>query len=430
MARVLIVTVGGSCEPIINACREYRPDFIYFICSSGAKGSGITVDGPGNPCGDNRYVICPNCSEKIPVGNPRGEAIVSRLGLPTGTYEKVEVEDPDDLTACYSSLQHVDKSITARFGPHTEVIANYTGGTKTMSVALALLAVLKERWELSVNKGPRIDLIKVRGGDIPVLADKLEIILEIYRGQVTQHLRRYAYDAADDALAQVTVKERLSPQQRESVLRLRRLCQAFHAWDLFDHPKALELLRIAGGSSITPYVDVLIELAAENPRTTGFEYVADIFFNASRRAEQGRYDDAVARLYRALEMLAQVRLKSHWGINTSNVDPKKLPVELRDKYEEVREDDGKIRLPLRKAYQLLADLGDGLGRIWQERENCMLSVLNARNSSILAHGTVAFDREMFDRAAHVLENFIQDGLTLLKVKIRSRQLPQAELLDM
>jgi len=29
--RVLIISVGGSCAPVVNACREYDPDYIYFF---------------------------------------------------------------------------------------------------------------------------------------------------------------------------------------------------------------------------------------------------------------------------------------------------------------------------------------------------------------------------------------------------------------
>ena len=47
MKRILILSVGGSPEPIINAIKFYKPDFVYFFCSSGPKGSAVTVDGPG-----------------------------------------------------------------------------------------------------------------------------------------------------------------------------------------------------------------------------------------------------------------------------------------------------------------------------------------------------------------------------------------------
>ena len=145
-ARVLIISVGGSPAPIINACREYRPDFTYFFCSAPTKGvsSSIMVDGPGNPCGDNRYVNGHNCKTKIPLGDPIGPAIVRQLGWDSDCYEKIEVDDPDDLSNCFEVLSELGKRIHNRFAPGAEVVANYTGGTKTMSAALAIMGILQE----------------------------------------------------------------------------------------------------------------------------------------------------------------------------------------------------------------------------------------------------------------------------------------------
>ena len=37
--------------------------------------------------------------------------------------------------------------------------------------------------------------------------------------------------------------------------------------------------------------------------------VEDLLLNAERRAIQGRYEDAIGRIYRAIELIAQIRLK-------------------------------------------------------------------------------------------------------------------------
>ena len=61
MSVMLALTVGGSCAPVITAIRDYQPDFVCFIVSSGSRGSWATVDGPGNPCGNPRIIKCPAC---------------------------------------------------------------------------------------------------------------------------------------------------------------------------------------------------------------------------------------------------------------------------------------------------------------------------------------------------------------------------------
>ncbi|MEW6229885.1 MAG: TIGR02710 family CRISPR-associated CARF protein [Bacillota bacterium] len=364
------------------------------------------------------------------MGNPKGKAIVKRLGLQPDGYEKVQVDDPDDLEACYKALLEIEEKITTRFGSGAEVVANYTGGTKTMSAALALIAVFRERWDLSVNKGPRVDLIKVRGGDMPVLAGKLPAVLESYKTQVIRFLKHHAYDVADAILAELTSGRYLSPADRQKFLRVRRLCQAFHAWDSFDHQKAWELLRATGGDRLKPFIENLAAIADERRRTRGFEKVGDLLLNAARRASQGRYDDAVARLYRALEMLAQVRLELQWGIKTGDLDTGQLPENLRGQYERLRDSAGRIRLPLVKAYELLADLGDPAGRRWQENKNALLDALEVRNNALLAHGTTPVGPEEYERIAPLLEGFVRETIQALGIRMRCRQLPQEELLEM
>ena len=43
MKKILVLSVGGSAEPIVKAIKINEPDFVYFFCSSGHKGSEVTV---------------------------------------------------------------------------------------------------------------------------------------------------------------------------------------------------------------------------------------------------------------------------------------------------------------------------------------------------------------------------------------------------
>ncbi len=409
MARVLILSVGGSQEPVINACREYKPDFIYFFCSGGKQASSVVVD-------------------------ETKDSIVNSLGISKEDcgvrYDKVVVEDPDDLELCYRTLKDLQKEVERRFGKETEVIANYTGGTKTMSVALAVAALLNARWQLSLNKGPRVDLVKVRGGDLPVLTDKTEFSLEFCLAQVRNFLGRYEYDAAEELLAQVTRHQYLSRDQEQRVLRWRRLCQAFFAWDIFDHKRALTLLRSSPSRAVEPFINALLDITGASRGATGYEKVVDLLYNAGRRALQSRYDDAVARLYRAVELLAQTRLKQKWEIETGKVELEKIPEGVREFYRNLQGGEEKLQLGLRNAYRLLADLGDEVGKIWQEREKTLLSALEKRNYSILAHGTEPVGEEDYRKWSQVYEDFINNALSFLGIRTRCLQLPREELLEM
>ena len=52
MKTILVLSVGGSAEPIVNAIKNNHPDFVYFFCTCGPKGSEKTIDSPGEPCGN------------------------------------------------------------------------------------------------------------------------------------------------------------------------------------------------------------------------------------------------------------------------------------------------------------------------------------------------------------------------------------------
>jgi hypothetical protein len=47
---ILLITVGGSHQPIATAIRSLEPDRTIFICSDGSKGSQSQVLRTGKPC--------------------------------------------------------------------------------------------------------------------------------------------------------------------------------------------------------------------------------------------------------------------------------------------------------------------------------------------------------------------------------------------
>mgnify|MGYP001255499672 CR=1 FL=1 len=47
--KILIMTVGGDPNPVVQSINEMKPDYIYFICSSGQQTSRVTIEGPSKP---------------------------------------------------------------------------------------------------------------------------------------------------------------------------------------------------------------------------------------------------------------------------------------------------------------------------------------------------------------------------------------------
>ena len=106
--------------------------------------------------------------------------------------------------------------------------------------------------------------------------------------------------------------------------------------------------------------------------------------NARRRiADQGRYDDGVARLYRAVEMYHQWRLKDLNSVSTKKVDWKGIPEDVASEFlATTRLPELPPELDLTRARTLDRLLNGDL----DEDTNVLRNLLQQRNNSILAHG--------------------------------------------
>ena len=157
--------------------------------------------------------------------------------------------------------------------------------------------------------------------------------------------------------------------------------------------------------------------------------VTDLIANSERRFAQGRYDDGIARLYRALEWLAQIRLRTKYGIDSNDVNLELVPEQLREQFHPRGSQAGKVRIDLVKDYRLLAALGDELGDWWQANERQLIGNLEVRNHSILAHGEKPITDQEYLNFKDTIVEFIKKGLEICGSKAEVIQLPTRELLE-
>jgi CRISPR-associated protein (TIGR02710 family) len=139
--------------------------------------------------------------------------------------------------------------------------------------------------------------------------------------------------------------------------------------------------------------------------------VTDLLSNARRRYRQHKYDDAVARLYRALEMVGQVAFEQRTGCSTSRVDEEKIPALLREEYTARYgyKEAGKLKLGLFATFNVLAEMGDSAGLAFRNNERELRKLLDARNLSILAHGKNPVERETYESLESFMVKLFQIG---------------------
>lgn len=106
--KILLVSVGGTAEPIIHSINQVQPDKLIAFCSVESRDSFIN-------------------------------SVLPATFKPEIDRETILAPDIQDLVSCVKAL-HVgvpEKLKLFRAG-YEDLIVDYTGGTKTMSVAMAM----------------------------------------------------------------------------------------------------------------------------------------------------------------------------------------------------------------------------------------------------------------------------------------------------
>lgn len=378
----LICTVGGSPEPVVASIKHWQPSRVWFVHSPQTK-EDI----------DNKIV---------PKVHDEGVHLVP------GQYDFFELADIEDFAGCVDRLRELTAEVEGwvNRGPGYQVVVDFTGGTKCMSAALAVHA---RCWPCSFSYvgGHKRD----KGGVGVVMSGSEKVVhsvnpwdalgyqtIEQFLVLFDQHAFAAAARIADEA------KRRVSREDRKREFQvLEQLAKAFEYWERFDHGTAATSLKdvekrsndlraVLGAQKGNEVLGELSRLVPHLAKLDGVsrptrDHIVDLLGNARRRWREGRFDDAVARLYRAIEATAQLRLAEAFGIETTERVPlERLPADLRARLE-TRAEEGHVKLGLQDAYALLFALGDPLGAEFQKRElHGRKSSLNTRNRSVLAHG--------------------------------------------
>ena len=437
MTKILFVTVGGSHQPIATSITTQKPSRVVFICSDGARGSKSQVIGEGKPCEVRKGTEVIEALPNIPTQLGLGDRFDAERDL-------ILIQEPDNLSESYNKINQKIREVK-QANPNAEIVADYTGGTKTMSVALATAALDAEITLFLTTSTTRQNLIKVESGERTRKAAVTGVVVtRTVEKALPVYLQNYNYTAAIADLQNLIQSTELIAEQSRQIDELLDQCEGFDAWDRFDHRVALSRLQpYMKQANIQPYGLFLKKVIASRGLLDakfdssdgitghGYEVVEDLLLNADRRASQKRYDDAVGRLYRAIELLEQVRLFKDYGILTGDMDIAKLPTNLQPDYEARRSGNSKkkLQLALLQSYDLLSKLdSDPLGQLFLTYKERIINSLEIRNYSLFAHGFQPISESSYRAFEQVIGGFIREGIAAVipsKSKSGSRQFPQA-----
>lgn len=396
MAKAILISVGGTQAPLIETLRQAGDDLEYVIAF---------------------------------VSHQTKEDVVSLIEhiekRPKG-LDYIITPSAETLDECYRVLRDQLPQKLTNWGIRAdELLVDYTGGTKTMSAAL-VLATIEMGCEYSYVGGVERD----KGG-IGVVVDgkeKMWYVRNPWTEMAVEERRRAnllfnsgRYAGAREVLEDICSKV---PEAHKAWYELwAGIVHGYELWDRFQHKQAhmqlekgLRQLKLVAASDakvqdqlkeIEDNVLFLRELEKGKDRNKLLVY--DLIANARRRADmECRYDDAVARLYRAIEKAAHSRL-GQLGINASKVAADQLPDSIRDQFvEKYAGSEGVVKLPLFASYIVLNELNDDLGKNFMTvYESSIKGLLNTRNQSILAHGDQAVGKDTYTKLLETVKDFMK-----------------------
>lgn len=385
--RAMVVSVGGTPAPVLFSLNRSKPEYICFLVSRQTK--------------------------KL-----LEEEILPKLDFKPRNYDWIVTPNADLLSDCYLHLTRKFPELLEKWEiDPEEICVDYTGGTKTMSAALVLATIERSCCYSYVGGDERSK------GGVGVVVDGKERmwfldnpwdqIATAEKKEVSILFNKARYASAVEVLERCI--SRVSKEQKPLFKALREMVVGYELWDRFKHSEAkIHLFKsrevMTAMSSESREMRALVNhleanllfletlLRGEKPSSL---YFWDLLSNARRRAElEHKFDDAVARLYRGMEVLAQWELKASYGIDTSNVKSGSIPESLRQEFitKYQSREDSRIRVPLYASFQLLRELGSNLAiEFFRAYETDLKPLLGIRNSSILAHGFIPVETKTYQR---------------------------------
>lgn len=324
-------------------------------------------------------------------------------------YEIVVLDQIDNFNSCFEAFELKIWELDLLAEEKHEIIMDYTSGTKTMSAAMACCGMFYSK-DLITISGDRRNGVVSSGTESIQYQNLYKVYDKFALMRVRNYFNANRFYTASEILENV-VDESINTEN------MMNLVKGYFLWDNMEFEEAYEHLRKLdlNGFELSEIKDdlkfnlkalgAIVRSPHENLKNCYI--LASLINNSIRRAEEYKYDDAIARLYRAFELIAQIRLSSY-RLNSSDIDTdilleNNVSQEFIDGLEKTR-DEGKIRIGLIKDFELLDALDDDLGKYFAENRNRINNLTKKRNNSILAHGLESLDKEDFEEFEEVVES--------------------------
>lgn len=313
-------------------------------------------------------------------------------------YEFIQIDNIDGYEDYFQGFKSKINELEEEY----KIIIDYTSGTKTMTMSAALASMLFRK-KLVVVGGERDKGTVIPGTEKIVYQNLFPIYDSITIDKIKELFNANRFESALSLLDEI-VDSRINKEIYH------KLITSYSYFDNVNYKCALETFDLKAFQDQWPElsghflknIQALNRLNNEKDGHRQYYNLASLLNNARRRYEEHRYDDAIARLYRSLELIGQSKL-GEYGLITSDIDIEIVKGLIDDEdyinyLESTRNSKGFIKIGLIQDYELLSRIKDeDLGKFYNENKGRILDCVNFRNNSILAHGMESKSEEEYEK---------------------------------
>ena len=336
------------------------------------------------------------------------------------------INDPYDFEKCFERTFEI---VYPYIQDSKRASIDITFGTKPMTASLAFLAV-KLGTELSYVTGSQRDEHgKVISGTERVLSfEPVTTMTKFALNEAVKFFNKKLYHSTIDILRQH--KELIAPKHKlyRRIEALMSLAELQIARENFECTIALNHL-----AKLRKFVDELsyflqinnekihkflenVEKAFNSMAEDSFSSLrlSELIASAERAAYMGRYNDAVARIYRAIEFIGQYKLKEKGLIDKDMFVTCRVVNGKCEKVENYKEKP----VGLIEIYRCLYYLGEKETSplVFDPQTNQPAPILSLRNKSILAHGFKSITKEDYEKMKELVTQLASSfGLSIKPV---------------
>lgn len=288
----------------------------------------------------------------------------------------------DDLNYVFKRFKYKIREF-----PNSKIRINYTNGSSKLA---AISIIVAKMYGFKVEDGFTID-------DTAKL-NEFDVVEEKTSGSIMYIIKKL-FNNYDFVVSKQLLEENYSSLDVVEQM-FTKIIDLYGQWDSFNYQyKDYDDLKdfFSNLEDLPNNLEALKILSDKNNKLFNSYKIADLLNNAERRMEERKYEDAIIRLYRTLELIAEAELLEKYGIKKNDVrinEIKQLDIEktaIKTIIQRLDYKYPKYNLSLTSSFFLLQKLYDDVGKHYYYHKDEYQQVFQKRNISILVHGNYTYD---------------------------------------